>query len=282
MLRIWRIASDAFDRFNENEGWAIASHIALSSLMALFPFLIFVTAVTAALFSSRELADETARILLEAWPEQVAAPLAAEIRNVMRGLRGDVLTFAAAIALLFASSGIESLRIGLNRAYGVREGRPWWLLRLESIGYVLVGTAGVLALSFLVVLYPLMWATAIRYVNWLAQLGYFLDFVRIGAAAIVLVVALLVAHWWLPAGRRRFREIVPGILVTLVLWLWAGIVFGRYLANYAYAYVTYYAGLASVMMALVFLYLVAMIFIYGAELNAAIVRAREASGRQQD
>jgi membrane protein len=139
---------------------------------------------------------------------------------------------------------------------------------------VLVGAGGLLALSFLIVLYPLIWATAIRYMNWLANLGYFLDLVRLGAAAIVLVGALLVAHWWLPAGRRRFVDIVPGILVTLTLWLGAGIVFGRYLANFAYTYVTYYAGLASVMAALVFLYLVAMIFIYGAEVNSAIRRAR--------
>jgi membrane protein len=275
MQRIWQVFLNAFDRFNENEGWAIASHIALSALMALFPFLIFLTAVTAALFGSRELADETARILLEAWPVQVAEPIATEIRNVMAGLRGDALTFAVALALFFSSSGIESLRIGLNRAYGVREGRSWWLLRLESIGYVLVGAAALLALSFLVVLYPLIWATAIQYVNWFERLGHVLDLVRIGAAAIVLIAALLVAHLWLPAGRRRFFDIVPGILVTMLLWLGAGIVFGRYLANFAYAYVTYYAGLASVMAALVFLYLVAMIFIYGAELNAALARARK-------
>jgi membrane protein len=275
MQRIWQVFLNAFDRFNENEGWAIASHIALSALMALFPFLIFLTAVTAALFGSRELADETARILLEAWPVQVAEPIATEIRNVMAGLRGDALTFAVALALFFSSSGIESLRIGLNRAYGVREGRSWWLLRLESIGYVLVGAAALLALSFLVVLYPLIWATAIQYVNWFERLGHFLDLVRIGAAAIVLIAALLVAHLWLPAGRRRFFDIVPGIFVTMILWLGAGIVFGRYLANFAYAYVTYYAGLASVMAALVFLYLVAMIFIYGAELNAALARTRK-------
>jgi membrane protein len=274
MAHIWKIVLDAFDRLNENEGWAIASHIALSALMALFPFLIFVTAVTAALFGSRELADETARILLEAWPEVVAEPIAAEVRNVMQGLRGDVLTFAVALALFFASSGIESLRIGLNRAYGVREQRPWWMLRLESIGYVIVGAAGLLALSFLVVLYPLIWATAIRYVSWFARLGYFLDLVRIGAAAVVLIGALLVAHWWLPAGRRSLKDVVPGIFVTIVLWLGTGIVFGRYLASFADTYVTYYAGLASVMAALVFLYLVAMIFIYGAELNAALKRAR--------
>ena len=274
MKRIWRIFDDAFDRFNINEGWAIASHIAMSVLMALFPFLIFVTALAASLFGSRELANETASILLEAWPEVIAAPIEREIYNVMQGLPGNVLTFAVAISIFFASSGIESLRIGLNRAYGVPEERSWWLLRIESILYVVLGAAALLALSFLVVLYPLLWEMAIQYATIFARFGHLLEFVRLGAAAIVIVVALFIAHWWLAAGKRRLVEIWPGIVVTLLLWLGAGIVFGRYLASFSYSYVTYYAGLASVMAALVFLYLVAMIFIFGAELNAAIARAR--------
>ncbi|HEX5691734.1 MAG TPA: YihY/virulence factor BrkB family protein, partial [Roseiflexaceae bacterium] len=262
-------------------GWSMASHLAITALMALFPFLIFVTSLAASLFGSLELADETARILLEAWPEVIADPIEREIRNVMRGLSGEVLTFAVALAIFFASSGIESLRIGLNRAYGVPETRPWWSLRIESIAYVIFGAAALLALSFLVVLYPLLWATAIQYATWFERFGYLLEFVRLGAAAVVLVAALFIAHWWLPAGRRNFRAIWPGIVVTLLLWLGAGIAFGRYLASFAYAYVTYYAGLASVMAALVFLYLVAMIFIFGAELNAAILRARESPSRSR-
>jgi membrane protein len=93
-----------------------------------------------------------------------------------------------------------------------------------------------------------------------------------------LIVTLILVHLWLPAGRRRFKEILPGILVTLVLWLAAGTLFGRYLADYAFTYSVYYAGLASVMIALVFLYLTASIFIYGGELNAAIIKARAQAG----
>jgi membrane protein len=135
MQRIVRIAIDAFYAFNDDDGWAISSHIALSALMALFPFLIFVTAL-AALFGTKELADETARLLLDAWPQEVAQPIAAAVHDVLTNLRTDVLTFGVAFAIYFASSGIESLRIGLNRAYGVKETNPWWLMRLESIGYV--------------------------------------------------------------------------------------------------------------------------------------------------
>ena len=65
----------------------------------------------------------------------------------------------------------------------------------------------------------------------------------------------------------------PGIVVTLVLWLIGGTLFGTYLASFAQNYVNTYAGLASVMVALVFLYYSAAIFVYGGELNAAIWRA---------
>ena len=78
------------------------------------------------------------------------------------------------------------------------------------------------------------------------------------------------------AKQRRLREIAPGVIATLVLWLAGGALFGRYLQDFAGAYVTTYAGLASAMIALVFLYVTASIFIYGGELNAAILRARHA------
>ena len=60
-----------------------------------------------------------------------------------------------------------------------------------------------------------------------------------------------------------------------LLWLACGYAFGRYLSDFSYTYVNYYAGLASAMMALVFLYFTAIIFIYGGELNAAIARERD-------
>ena len=159
-----RIASDAFRHFLADDGWAIASHIALSTLMSMFPFLIVVTALAGFFFGSKELADEAARLLLQAWPEQVATPISQSISGVLIGARGDVLTFGALFALYFASSGVESLRVGLNRAYDLTEPRPWWLLRLESIGFVLVGAVAILAFSFLVVLAPFIWAKLTQYV----------------------------------------------------------------------------------------------------------------------
>ena len=274
MLRqFYRIAFDAYRRFNADDGWAIASHIALSTLMSLFPFLILVTAL-AGFIGSRELADEVAKILLAAWPEAVAAPLATQMHSVLTTARGDLLTIGVVLALYFSSSGVESLRIGLNRAYNIAEVRGWWRLQLESIGYVLISAVALIAMALLVVLGPFIFATAVRYANWLEPFAPLINFLRLAVASIVLIFALVLVHKWLPAGRRRLYEIAPGILATLVLWLIAGEIFGRYLSDFAYTYVTYYAGLASAMIALVFLYLVASIFLYGGELNTAIKHAR--------
>jgi membrane protein len=132
----------------------------------------------------------------------------------------------------------------------------------------------ILAFSFLVVLAPLILSKLTQYVPSLEQFGDLITFARYAVAIAVLVVALMIVHLWLPAGRRSFGEIAPGILATLFLWLISGTVFGRYLANYAFAYVSMYAGLASAMVALVFLYVCASIFIYGGELNSAIAQAR--------
>lgn len=270
-----RIASDAFRHFAADDGWAIASHIALSTLMALFPFLIVVTALAGFIFGSQDLADEAARILLEAWPKAVAGPIAEDITGVLTNMRGDVLTFGVLFALYFASSGVESLRIGLNRAYNAVEPRAWWLMRLESILYVLIGAVAMLAFSFLVVFAPFIWSKLVYYLPRLAPFDFLVTFTRYAVAAVVLVIALMIVHLWLPAGRRSFTQIAPGIVATLVLWMASGAAFGRYLASYAFAYVSMYAGLASAMVALVFLYVCASIFIYGGELNSVIMMARE-------
>lgn len=275
LRRTLHIVLDAVWTFTADDGWAIASHIALSALMSLFPFLIFVTAL-AGFLDIRPLADETIQIILESWPKQVAEPIAHEIYNVVHQVRTDVLTYGVVLAIYFSSNGIESLRIGLNRAYGVKEMRAWYWLRLESIGYVLLSAAAILALSFLVVLGPLLWHAAVAQLPALAPFSHIVTLARFAATSIILVVALLVAHLWLPAGRRGLGAVAPGILITLILWLVGATAFGTYLAEFPANYVSTYAGLSSVMIALVFLYLTASIFVFGGELNAAILRDRAA------
>jgi membrane protein len=271
---VFHVCLDAFYTFLADDGWAIASHIALSTLMAMFPFLIVLTSL-AGFFGSKELADQAATLLLQTWPTQVADALSGEVHDVLTTTRSGVLTIGAVLAVYFASNGVEALRVALNRAYAVVEPRRWYWLRLESIGYTLVAAFTALAMAFLIVLGPLIIEAVRRHIPLVIESNeQFLNVARYGITTTALVVALFILHAWLPAGRRSFLQILPGIVFTFLASLLSGIVFGQYLARFANNYVTMYAGLASVIIALVFLYFIAAIFVFGGELNAAIIKSR--------
>ncbi len=288
----WRVLYRVYDGLYRHDGWAIASHIALSALLALFPFLIFLTAL-GSFFGTKEMADAIVKILIDALPEAVAQPVAAEVRNVLTGQRRDLLTIGGALAIWFSSSGVESLRVGLNRAYGVTETRYWMQTRLQSIVFVLIGAAGLLMLGFMVVLAPAAIAATssvlvdvqiflkqhdiIKQATTVPDFQRFMaryDLVRYGATSVILLTGLVMAHVWLPDGRRGVLWVLPGILVTLAFWLAAAVLFGWYLARFS-TYASTYAGFAAPMMALVFLYFLAVIFIAGGELNMAIDEERQ-------
>ncbi len=279
---IYNVSMDAFYTFLADDGWAIASHIALSTLMALFPFLIVLTSLAGFFFGSRELADQAASLFLQTWPHQVADALSNEIHDVLTTTRGDILTIGAVLAVYFASNGVEALRVALNRAYAVVEPRRWYWLRLESIGYTLVAAFTSLAMAFLIVLGPLIIEAVRRHIPLIVESNeQLLNLSRYGITVTALIAALFILHARLPDGRRSFLQIMPGIVFTMAASLVSGIVFGQYLARFANNYVTMYAGLASVIIALVFLYFIAAIFVFGGELNADIIKSQIARREQR-
>jgi membrane protein len=269
----------AWLKFNRDDGWAIASHIALTILTSLFPSLIFLTAL-ASFFGLQKEADAATALIFANWPESVARPIAAEIHNVLTEPRGGLLTVGAVLSIYFASSGVEALRIALNRAYDMRDARPWWLLRLESLLYVFLGAASLLAIAFLMVLAPLAVALAERHLPALMrelepQLAPLYGPIRYGVTSATVGIAVLAAHVLLPAGRPPLLLLIPGIALTLGASLAFGAGFGAWLAAFAGNYVSTYAGLASIMIAIVFLQTLAVIFIYGAELNQTVAEPPE-------
>lgn len=265
LRQAWVVLSDAFGHFTADDGWAMASHVALSALMALFPFFIFVAAF-AGTFGDPELANSAAAMVFSAWPPEVAGPIADQVHQVLTPIHGNLLTISAVLALYFASNGIEAVRTALNRAYRVVDRRSIFVLRAQSILLVLLGTAVVVmvaATGFLVAALPAL----SPFESLFATLGALVT-------SLLVVIALVIAHVWLPAGRPRWWRLWPGIVGTLVTWLLSAWIFTYYLRSFA-NYAATYAGLAGVVTAIFFLYVVAVLMIFGAEFNSALGRLRD-------
>jgi membrane protein len=272
-----RILGDALGHFNNDDGWALASHLALSALMALFPFLIFATSL-ASFLGAQAFSDTAVHLVFDTWPDTIAEPIAREVTSVLTVPRGDVLTIGIIAAAFFASNGIEALRVGLNRAYRVIDTRSIFWLRAQSLAFVIIATAGFLIVSSLLVVAPIAVDIAQRHLPWIRPYLGTITIWRFIIASVVIVLALVAVHLWLPAGQRSLRDILPGLAFTLISWVVGSTVFATYLSYFS-SYVTTYAGLASIMVALVFLYIVSAIFILGGELNAAIGRYLDARAK---
>jgi membrane protein len=274
MRFIVTVLYDAYLKFSKDDGWAISSHLALSILTSMFPFLIFVTAL-GGFFGNKAIADQATQLLFDAWPPRVAEPIAKEIHNVLTQPRSGLLTLGGVLAIYFSASGVEALRIGLDRAYDVQDNRSWWLLRLEAILFVFLGALALLSFAFLLVFAPLVWAWARQLAPAVTEpLEHLYAPVRFGVTTAIFLLVMIICHKYLPAGRRSITLIWPGVFLTLLAWMGFGVAFGFYLANYAGNYVSTYAGLASIMIALVFLYWLSALLLFGAELNQAIRRLR--------
>lgn len=269
---IYKVLYDALYHFTEDDGWAMASHVALSSLLAVFPFLIFGTAL-ATYLGANEFADTAVHLIFDTWPSTIADPISKEVVRVLTVPHGGLLTISVLAAAYFASNGVEALRISLNRAYRVHETRRWYVTRSISLAYVLAATLALAAVSVFLVFVPLAADSVEAWFPWTRTVLELIQVWRFWGTILVLVVTLVVAHLFMPAGHRRLMDVIPGIVFTLLAWAGAAFIFAYYISTFA-NYTRTYAGLASIMIVLVFLYMVGVIFIIGGEINAALMKFR--------
>lgn len=258
-----------------DSGFAMAGAVAYSFVLSLFPFCIFVGAL-AGYFGGEAFAKQGVEQLFEIAPKPVAEALAPEVMAVMGRSRFGLLTIGALIALFFATSAIESLRAALNIAYRQKESRSYFRCLLESALFVILSAAGVLVLTWGVVVGPQVAA----YIKpnsllWLADASWLAVLVRFGIVITIVGVQLFAYHLWLAAGNRRLADVWPGVLLSIVLWLLVARLFGSWLTISDYS--RFYAGLTQIMSTLVFFQLSAIIIILGAELNRGLLEIRHRS-----
>ncbi|SFU13106.1 YihY/virulence factor BrkB family protein [Sedimentitalea nanhaiensis] len=261
-------------RFNDKGGWVMSSHVAMSMMMALFPFVLFVVALAATLSQDIDV-NNLIELVFGSWPDEIAQPITNEVRKVLSSDHSSLLTVGGVLAIYFASNGVDAVRQAMTRAYRDNDPRPYWRKRLLCLGFVIVGGALILIAAAIGVAVPLYMrfvadAVPVQIPGWLGS-----ETINGVGALAMLSAGVAACHIWLPGHRHSLGQILPGVVLTVLLWGLAGTGFSFYLVRFA-SYSATYAGLAGVMVALIFLYLMAAILILGAEFNGALIKRRAA------
>jgi len=264
----------AMQRLWADEAVSLSGNIAFRTLFSAFPFLIFLTAL-GAYFGDAALADALIHFLFSVGPAEVIEPLAKEVNLILTTPRTDLVSIGFLITIWAAMAGVDSVRIGLNRAYNVRERRQWWTVYGLSVLFV-IGTAFVLlALSVLIVVAPITMTSIEIYAPQMTNVMSVFGLVRYPVAILLLTTALTAAHFFLPAKRLRLTDVLPGVVLTVVVWVVLATTYSYYLVNFS-NFASFYAGLSGVFAALFFLYLAALVLLLGGEVNRVIMLRKAA------
>jgi membrane protein len=192
----------------------------------------------------------------------------------------EELGIALVVSPLFAVNAASGIWGGagraINVAYGADEQRGFLRRRLVTIALTLVAITFFL-LSVTAVFLGEDWARSVFGHIGLGDLAESIwVYVRWPIAILFAFAALSTVYRYAPdpqARRRRF--VTTGALVTVAFWVAATIGFSFYVENFG-RYGALYGAAASIIVLLLWLYLVSMGFLFGAELDAELRRRRSA------
>ena len=266
---ILRLTIEAVQRLFADEAIPLAGNIAFRTLFSMFPFLIFLTAL-AGFFGSADLAARIVTYLLSVAPVELVTPIAPEIHSILTKQRTGLLSLSIIITVWSAMGGVDSVRVALNRAYGITEDRNLFVLYLIMALFVVGAAIVLLALAVLIVFGPIIVNFVNRYAPGFSHIVLIFARYRYPIAVLLLTVGLLAAHWVLPARRVKLRYLFPGVAFTVIAWLVLSSVFSFYIVHFR-TFASTYAGLSGLIAAMFLLYLSALALIFGGEINRVIV-----------
>ncbi len=265
VMLVWK----ALDGMSSRNGFEIAGYIAFTVMLSLFPFMIFLVSI-AGFFGDTSTGENFMNTISVIAPPEVTKTLQPAIQQVVQNRSGSLLTIGLALALYSASSAVSALRLALNLAYGIDETRSFWLRKAQDFGVVIVGSVFLVLISAAIILGPWVW----KVIAWTTIVDEedrnIWHVARYSFTLVVLAGGVVVLHRILPNCRLTVRQILPGALATTIAWIAAASVLTFYFGRIS-DYTATYGSLGGVIITLLFFYVTGIIFIFGGELNAAMM-----------
>ena len=263
-----------FDGHIFDRGAQVAFYFSFS----LFPLLFFLISVFGLVLGTTDtLKSELFGYLSRIMPPSAFHLVVDTVEEIIASSTKGKLTLGILITLWSASAGVDSLRNALNEIYELRETRPWWKTKLQS-----------LVLTFLAIALIGM-ALGIVFYGW-QLVSFALDSIGIRAASpfllgvaqwvTILLVMLLACEviFNLVPNFRKFKWIwiTPGSIVAIILWILFTGGFRTYL-EYFNTYNRAYGSLGAVIILMLWLYLTAVAVLLGGAINAIYYEIKYAS-----
>jgi membrane protein len=248
-----------------------AAQLAYYFLFALFPFFLFLTTLLGYL-PIPNLLDRLLETLGQMLPGEALRLVEDNVRQLVTGQRGGLLSFGILAALWTSSSALTAIIDSLNRAYDVEEGRPFWKVRLTAMGITIGLSAFIVVALVLLTFGPQLggWVADLVGLGRVFEVTW--NIVRWPVIVGLLVVAIALLYYFAPDVEQEWTWITPGSACAVLGWLLASLGFAFYVNRFG-SYNATYGSIGAVIVLLTWMYVTGLFILIGGEINAEIEHA---------
>lgn len=265
-----------FIRFLQGDNLTYAASIAYYALLSLFPFSMLALATLGSITADERDRMAVLEFVLQYFPRQFGF-----ITTQLDEFRASRLTFGVlgTVALVWGALGVfGAISTAVNYAWRVETPRSFWGHKLLS--FLMLVVAG----AVLIVALLLVSASQVVGASWFAGvlssfpgLSVLRSFAVRHATTGLFIIVVGLVFYFVPNAKVRFRDVWIGALITGLLWKAALEIFSWYMRDMS-RFTRVNGSIAATVVFLGWVYVQAVILLYGAELTAAYARLRRRNG----
>lgn len=264
MKKIRQLIFSIARRFSEDKVTVYGAQASFFLMVSLGPFSIALAAMIQFFLPGNQW--ETLQAVLEYVPEQVSQVARIGINEIFTSSAPSIISISIILAIWSASKGVLSLERCMHAIYRYDERHNYLFVRLRSMFYTLVLLiAIVFALAFLVFGNTIQ-AILAKHFPVFARLSVLIVALRALISICILIFAFSAIYEVLTGKKRRFTDVLPGVLFATIGWVLFSVIYAYYIANFS-NYTVIYGALGAFTLFMLWIYFCILILLIGAEIN---------------
>ena len=263
--QLWQVVSKTTYWTLHHDGMELAGYLTFLGMLSLFPFLVFLISL-AGFVGELDKGGQFVTLLTTYMPKDFIQSLQPRIDEIVSGPPQGLMTLAIVGTLWTSSSAVEGLRMVLNRAHNVGTPPSYvWRRVISILQLILLSVLIIIAMLFMTVI-PVIWGWLEKRFALTGLLSPGFTYLRYGLSFGTFFAAVATSYYILPNIQQRWKVVAPGALLVVIIWMIAAEVFGFYLSIFNQLDLVY-GSLAGLIVSMLFFYILAVIYIAGAEFN---------------
>ena len=261
-----RFARKLYIKYFEDDIMAFSSQLAYNFLLASFPFLIFIFTLLSN-FGLKK--DSLLSLLKNVLPSNAYVLVTDTLYETMKQKHNTLMSITLLLALWTASIGFNAVVRGINRAYNLKETRPFIKRQITNIVNTLILALSIVLTMMILILIRMENTALIKSTGYSELFDFLWQVLKYGIIGSFLIFIFAAVYRYAPSVRLSWKQVLPGAIFTVMVWLPVSVVFSFYANNYA-RYSDLYGSLTAVIVLMIWMFVSSNIILIGGEINSIL------------